>query len=684
MSHPSIYIRHLLLSLLLLAVWTGCSRPPVINEDALYMAGDIEIYPDSIVIGGEQYTAISRSEITGAWTAIPHHTASAATLPALTSSSRMAEALYSKGLSRYHDIPLSSLDIYLSGAIFDPQRSMETLRAMATDGTLQSRGLLADTDRDAWARAALEIYRATGSESWLKEAYRIISATYFRDIAAIRAADGMIHGLPAYVHQLKGYTPSWMTPVDQFQVISLSTNAWHYATLNTAAEMAGLLRRKLEREWETEAAKVRNAINDNFWVPASSYYGQYMYGDLWPVLSPSADNFSNSLAVLLGIPTPEMAARIVSSTPLLPEGVPMVYPTPAEGETVIDPTAQTLYGIAASRTGNEAALLAAIGTVWRQSLSKDSRAEWPTLLLRGIMGISLTPKGMTFSPIIPRKLGPSLSLSGLRYREAVIDVNIHGSGDKIASFTIDSVRQPSPLLSHQLKGHHKVDIVMSGNRLSGPSSAPANTGAAKAPAMPRIQWSNESNARILNFDPATSYEVYVNGILSETINTPHYTVTDTGTSVIDIVPVSNGLSGFSPRSHVSAPASARIHIPATAITPRRPPIHLIRHRDTASHYIELAARHNTRLTFYVQAPSDGDYFIHIAYSNGTPDTAMRTLEANDSYAGTFVCPAVRHNDWITTRPSSTLTARLHKGVNKLSLTYVNSTILLHDIYLLRK
>ena len=225
---------------------------------------------------------------------------------------------------------------------------------------------------------------------------------------------------------------------------------------------------------------------------------------------------------------------------------------------------------------------------------------------------------------------------------------------------------------------------MSGNRLSDATPSAATATTTSAPPMPRIYWSDERNGKILNFDPATTYEIYVNGILSENLNAANYTLSDTGTAVIDIVPVANGVSGFAPRSHISAPPSARIHIPATAITPRRPPLHLIRNRDTASHYIELAARHNTRLTFYVQAPDDGEYFINIAYSNGTTETAMRTLEVNDFYAGTFVCPAGNHNDWLTTSSSSTLLTRLVKGVNKLSLTYVNSTILLHDIYLLRK
>lgn len=648
------------------------------------MAGNIEVYPDSIVLDGRQYTAVSRSEITNAWKAAPVHTAAAANLPVLTSSSRMADALYAKGLSNYHRQPLSPFEIYLSGAILDPQRSMEMLRDMAPGGIISRYGFPLIPDKEAWAAAALEIYRATGSESWLKEAYRIILNTYTQEISTLRATDGLIHGFPSHMRQLKGYSPSWMTPVDEFQVISLGTNAWHYATLCSAAEMARILKRKREKDWESAASDTRNAINDSFWVPASSYYGQYMYGDLYPILSPSADNFANPLAVLLGIATPEMASRLTDAHTMLPEGFPTVYPIPDGGKPVIDPRVQMLQGIAASRTANESTLLGSIAALWRLSLDEHSRNEWPTLLLRGIMGISLSADGMTFAPIIPQKLGSSLRLAGLRYREAILDINIQGSGDKIASFAIDSLRHTSALIPPDLQGHHRVDIVMSGNKLSGFTTTAKRNKPAIAPPTPRIYWSDERNGKILNFDPATSYEIYVNGILSETINAARYTITDTGTSVIDIVPVANGLSGFAPRSHVSATAATRIHIPATAITPRRPPIHLIRNRDTASHYIELAARHNTRLTFYVQAPTAGEYFINIAYSNGTTDTAMRTLEVNDSYAGTLICPAGNHNDWLTTGRSSTLQARLVKGVNKLSLTYVNSTILLHDIYLLKK
>ena len=45
MKRPSAFIRLIALPVLLLAVWAGCSRQTAVNEDALYMAGAIELYP---------------------------------------------------------------------------------------------------------------------------------------------------------------------------------------------------------------------------------------------------------------------------------------------------------------------------------------------------------------------------------------------------------------------------------------------------------------------------------------------------------------------------------------------------------------------------------------------------------------------------------------------------------------
>lgn len=113
-------------------------------------------------------------------------------------------------------------------------------------------------------------------------------------------------------------------------------------------------------------------------------------------------------------------------------------------------------------------------------------------------------------------------------------------------------------------------------------------------------------------------------------------------------------------------------------------MHLIKHRETATKYIELAARHNTRITFYANAPEAGEYFINIGYSNGTTETAMRTLSVNGKDQGILVCPSIQPNDWVTVHPSNTISVKLNAGPNQLALTYINTTILLNKITLLKK
>lgn len=655
-----------------------------VHPDAIYLADGIEVYRDSIVIDRHAHTAVSRHEITNAW----HGTTDTLdnSLPILYADARMAEAVYTKSLSDYATSPLTPLDICLTGALLDPARSMETLRSMVADGAIHRHGYPLTADKEAWAAAAWEVYCATGSTEWLKEAYKVIYTTYIREVRTLRAEGGLIHGAPSYMTPVRDYFPAWMTPVDRFQTIASSTNVWHYATLSVLQRMAAQLRLYAEREWETEAAKVRSAINDAFWVPSRSLYGQYMYGDLYPILSPSADNRAGALCILHGIATHEMARRMMTSCVTLPEGVPAIYPPMAGTRPDFNPDVQALHGIAAARTGNEDALLRATAALWRLVLDDQCHAQWPALVLHGLLGLSLREDGLAVNPVIPARLGSHHRLTGLVYRDAVLDINITGSGDKIASFSLDSVRDESHIIPAGLSGPHTVDIVMSGNRMSENHApvTPTLAGPAQMPPMPRVYWEEATRGKILNFDPATTYEVYVDGILSENLSSENYEVTDTGTAVIDIVPVADGQSGFAPRSHVAAPPTAVIHIPATAITPRRPPLNLIRNPEIAARYIELAARHNTRLTFYVQAPSAGEYFFNIAYANGSAGTAVRTVEVNDSHAGVIVCPDITHNDWITTRTSSTIRVRLRQGVNKLSLTYVDNTILLHDIYLLKK
>jgi len=234
-----------------------------------------------------------------------------------------------------------------------------------------------------------------------------------------------------------------------------------------------------------------------------------------------------------------------------------------------------------------------------------------------------------------------------------------------------------------ITGKHQIDITLSGNNL--PLNQISMVEPVTLPTVADVKWTLPGTATIKNFKSGYSYGVYINGTFLEEIQTASYSYTPTVPTVVTITPIAEQeYVGFASRSHVIAPEGTEINIPASSITPRRTPLHLIKHRETATKYIELAARHNTRITFYANAPEEGEYFINIGYSNGTGETAMRTLSVNGTDCGILVCPSLDRNAWVTVHPSNTLTVTLNEGPNQLALTYINTTVLLNKITLLKK
>lgn len=705
------------------ALWCifGCAcvaRHAGVEDDAVYKAEGIAVYSDSVVLEGVTYVARSAHEIAvwpnsggdgegprvmvSTWGPDGRHvdaagnemngeTRDAGVYPEYTSAAMMGNALWNRAIERWGNERLETHQIALGRALTDPERSMEALRDMAPKGVVERPGFPVRTAHEGWAAAAWQVYCATGDMQWLHEAYKIASASYNKMKDVMRQpGEVTVHGLPWYISEGNGGLPEWMNETDRYQCVSVSTNAWMYASLRAMALMAKELKLKAQTGWEIEAARLREAINDTFWEPAKAHYGSYTYGDYYSIPSPQCDNIANPLCVILGIATSEMATAAMSSREMTPGGMPTLNPVGnAEGG---EPMAavQLLQGLGAARTGLGELMSHAIGTLWGMALKDSSATEWPMMVMRGYFGLEMTTEGLWARPVIPESLPWPRTLKGVRYREATVDISVRGTGDRIASVMLDSAGVEHAMVPAHLKGHHTLEITMAGNSIAGDDNRGGNGAkiAAKAaimPETPHIHWKKgKEECSIENRERGTDYNVWINGVMTECLTADRYTLRRSGTSIVAITPLRDGVEGFSPRAHVSAPEGALIHIPATAITPRRSPLHLIPQRETATKYIELAARHNTRLTFYVQAPAAGEYFLNIDYANGGTETAVRTVEVANEHAGTLVCTPVRRADWISTRKSSTLRVRLEEGVNKLSFTYVGGTILLHDINMLRK
>ncbi|MCM1164020.1 MAG: hypothetical protein NC339_07220 [Muribaculaceae bacterium] len=564
------------------------------------------------------------------------------------------------------DSALSPLEIYLGGALLAPQVSMESLLSLTENGIINRPGLPMVYDCPEWGAAAWAVYCSTGSEKWLLEAYNIIMATLRseRQMGIYDNLDGLLHGV---THHLPEMYPEWFTEADKISSASLYVNSFHYTTLRVAADMARILGLATEQPLLLEAKQLREKINMHFWSSPHSRYGQFRYPEPYPVLSTAADCAANAVCILSDIPLPEMADAFVAKTPSLPSGFPETYPLNT-GDTSPKATTQALMAMVAEKVDNTEAFKSALLAL--KNLDGNRGMLWSATLVSTVFGLYLTPDGINVSPFIPEHTSATATLDSLRYRNTVVNISVTGTGDRIASFTIDSV-PAHPFIPASLEGIHDVEIVMASNNIAGHTHTELTD--EEALTMPL-----ESNL----------YNIYTDGVL-QAENASLTAYTHPANSVMLAVPTDDeGLTeGVAQPPVFDLSPDGLTTVSATSITPRRPPVNLIKNRDVASHFIELAPRHNTRLTFYATLPHSGRYYVRIFYTNATHTLARRTLGlittvdsiTNNTPLGVLVCPPVPRGSWTDISPSTWVEADLSSGLNRLSLTYITGTILFNRI-----
>jgi len=650
----------------------GCSNSAGIGADdsfdGLFRSAEAEVHTDRVVKGSfpewrpADYLPLSRGPLT------------------LVSPSAIADTITAKVGT---DTAATPLRIWLSGAIVSPEKSMEALRSLTERGVI-ARPEFPDTyTRAEWGAAAWNVYCATGSEAWLKEAYARLNSTLRAEEYRTDRGTGLIRGAEP---GLADIYPRWMTAADRAESQSLYNNIWRCRALEVMALMAERLGQTASADLHRQAAAMREAINTRFWVPYLNSYGAALYGFPSQMLSPVAGFQSQYLCALFGAATPEMASALVDAMPVLPGGYPDFLPVQSREAVSYSPATQALAALAASKTKSPETFSTAVGALWlRAARGEDVSDEWGAVLLRGLLGMTPSPEGLQLSPFIPSAQFSPLTLRGIRWRDADLTIRVQGTGDRIASFMIDSVAMQDAVIPNDLgPGRHTVDIVMAGNYIK-PSKV-RQTAAEEIPVLPAIPSISLGADGHFKADGhpegIKEYQWYVDGVAQQCLpasDIPSLTLPQGSSGAIASIS-ENGIPGWT-APQFALPAAV---VEATSITPRRPPVNRIKDRETASRYVELAPRHNTRLTFYAHIPAAGRYLARIVYSNGLDLTALRTLAVIDAEerhvtAGVLVCPTSTKGDWVNTTASTPVEVTLAEGFNRLSLTYITGTILFNRI-----
>ena len=644
--------------------------------------------------------------------------------PVLTTPNRLHTAIYNLGLDEMvnavePDTTLRtgkawggvwtrdvSYSIILSMAYMQPLASQVSLmqKVNANGRIIQDTGSggawPVSSDRMIWAVAAYEIYKVTGDRQWLEYIYPVIKNSLFDDLEVIADDNGLVHGETSFIDWREQSYPRWMQTADIFQSQALGTSVVHAQAWQVLSEIATLLGDKdVAKIAADNHCIIADAVNRELWMPEKGYYAMYNYGRNFPILNPRAETLGESLAIIYGVADSERAREITENNPTTPFGVSIFFPQiadiPPYHNNALWPWVAAYWAIANAQVGNETGTLEAIGSIFRPAALFATNKENFVLdngdiatqlnssnmlwCLAGniavthkiLFGIHFDVDGLSFRPFVPKALAADRSLTGFRYRNAVLDINITGGGDQIKSFKLNG-KEHKPFIPANTKGHNTIDITMADNEIA-PMKV-NHTANVKAPLTP-IAWLADG---LLSWNPVEysddHYVILRDGIrIADTYQTS-FRVTEPGEYQV-IVVNSDGVESFAsePRSLFG---TIVLEMPEESTAFKSSEITYEPTSPIAGYhgagFVEID--HTTApLEMNVTVPADGVYAVSLIYANGNGPVytenkcAVRTLVVDGKPAGALIMPQRGEGKWSDWGRSSLLRIPLTAGNHKLSI-----------------
>lgn len=536
------------------------------------------------------------------------------------------------------------------------------------------------SDREIWALAAYEVYKATGDRKWLEYIYPIIQKSLADDSLTVASGSGLRKGETSFIDWREQSYPRWMQTVDIYNSEALNTTIVHAVALRTLAEIAEELGHGKEADkYFAEAKAIEEAVNKRLWLDDKGYYAMYNYGRNFPVLNPRAETLGESLAIIYDVASPERAKTITESNPVTPFGAAIFFPQiadmPPYHNNSLWPWVGAYWAIANAKAQNEQGTLEAIGAVFRPAALFATNKEnfvldngdiatelnssnmlWClagnlAITNRILFGINFEPNGLSFKPFVPKALGGTRTLDNLRYRNATLSITVKGYGSEIKSFTLNG-KEHKPFIPGDIKGDNKIVITMADNEI-----APLKvnrTPNVKAPLTP-ITWLADG---MLQWNPIEYIAHYIVLRDGKRIATTRQTSFDASVpGEYQVI----GVATDGTESFASEPRSNRnrttLQIPGETTSMLSPEISY-QATETLAGYngdgFKEIDKATAPISITVDIPADGTYAIAARYANGNGPVntenkcAIRTLSVDGKRIGVLVMPqrgVANWNDW---------------------------------------
>ncbi len=292
------------------------------------------------------------------------------------------------------------------------------------------------------------------------------------------------------------------TPGGGLPMQALSTNCIYHHVYQLLGEMAAELGVPPDPAWADKAAALKTAIDRQLWMPEA---GRYRY-----FIDPFGgcdrhEGLGHALVLLFKVAAPGQAAAVLRNQHITPWGIPCVWPSferyaKPDGMSfgrhsgTVWPHIQAFWADAALRHGRadrfefELRQLSTLAVTYgefreiyhpvtgepyggeQQGYEAWGHAQWESchrqtwsatgylrMVLMGLCGMDFTPAGIRFAPHLPAGL-EGLELTGLPYRQMVVNLTVKRAGANPGTCTINGRRMPELFLAADGDGIQNIVI----------------------------------------------------------------------------------------------------------------------------------------------------------------------------------------------------------------------------------
>lgn len=391
----------------------------------------------------------------------------------------------------------AAINTWNAGGLVCPEVALNTLKSVLKNG---ENGYLIDGeywDRIIWTVGAWQQYLYTGDKEFLKIAYEAVcNSLSFFERTEFSNELNLFRGPACYGDGVAAYPDIYAKPGESgiilfasrcrelcedigvgIPIYVLSTNCLYYQAYILADKMAEQL--GMPTKYREKAESMKRAVNKVFWNSEKGSYN-YIYDKFGGC--DYQEGLGISFAILFGIADDEQRKSIYENYKTSPYGFPCVFPSFKRYNTpdglgfgrhsgTVWPHIQGFWADAVAQSGrtdlfDKELIIQAdnalryyqfaeiyhplTGEIYGGRQENGGKiAEWraepyqtwsATAFLRNIymnlIGMRFTENGIVFEPA-GSNLIKKLELKNLRYRNAVINIKLEGSGNKIKFFSMN-------------------------------------------------------------------------------------------------------------------------------------------------------------------------------------------------------------------------------------------------------